>query len=465
MKVSFYFVLWLLACMPSILLDIPFLDKYGFLFALVIVILTDVIVGKLLKKQIVYQRSCERIAIMEMAYNNDYKQYKRQVSLMMIACTLNFVCVLLIFIAMFLLFSDVPLIDYILLGVFTLWAGLAFLYHIISYIKVVKDGKIVLNKRDADLFMEYKAERDKYTLEEMLQPYRPKYYKAMNVANSIFAVLSIIIGLLTFAHLYAFRGELISDAELIGTSLIIYGVLAVYFGIKDLLNTSNSQKYLLLLFSCILAALLYMPLINYCNKNILTAYIGGYSSLSYDAKSNLVQETIRVNDIENFDYTVQRKYSILKLSEEGMKELLRKIIRVNAEYHVVYRDSLGKEQVITIAPSELKEIYHQTKSELDILLERLKLFLDRIDALDEGATNVYDDGKYIFIEMTPNYPAQTSGDEIFSLIVNSIKECFNVADFGRGLKVRMFYDNNQFNECILSLEDLTKEKEDADKMR
>ena len=173
-----------------------------------------------------------------------------------------------------------------------------------------------------------------------------------------------------------------------------------------------------------------MPLINYCNKNILTAYIGGYSRLSYDAKSNLVQETIRVNDIENFDYTDERKYSILKLSEEGMKELLRKIIRVNAEYHVVYRDSLGKEQVITIAPSELKEIYHQTKSELDILLERLKLFLDGIDALDEGATNVYDDGKYILIEMTPNYPAQTGGDEIFSLIVNSIKECFNVADFG-----------------------------------
>lgn len=463
MKVSFYFVLWLLALMPSILLDIPFLDKYGFLFALVIVILTDVIVGKLLKKQIVYQRSCERIAIMEMAYNNDYKQYKRQVSLMMIACTLNFVCVLLIFIAMFLLFSDVPLIDYILLGVFTLWTGLVSLYHIISYIKVVKDGKIVLNKRDADLFMEYKAERDKYTLEEMLQPYRPKYYKAMNVANSVFAVLSIIIGLLTFAFLYAFRGE--SDAELIEISLIICAALAVYFGIKDLLNTSNSQKYLLLLFSCILAALLYMPLINYCNKNILTAYIGGYSSLSYDAKSNLVQKTIRVNDIENFDYTDQRKYSILKLSEEGMKELLRKIIRVNAEYHVVYRDSLGKEQVITIAPSELKEIYHQTKSELDILLERLKLFLDGIDALDEGATNVYDDGKYILIEMTPNYPAQTGGDEIFSLIVNSIKECFNVADFGRGLKVRMFYDNNQFNECILSLEDLTNEKEDADKMR
>ena len=463
MKVSFYFVLWLLAWMPSILLDIPFLNKYGLLFAVVIVILTNVVVGKLFKKQIGYQEFCEGTAIMEMAYNNDYKQYKWQASLRMIAYTLNFVGILLIFIAMFLLFSDVPLIDYILLGVFTLWTGLASLYHIISYIKVVKDGKIVLNKRERDLFMAYKAERDTCTLEDILRPLRPKYYKAMNVANSVFAVLSIIIGLLTFAFLYAFRGE--SDAELIEISLIIYAALAVYFGIKDLLNTSNSQKYLLLLFSCILAALLYMPLINYCNKNILTAYIGSYSSLSYDAKSNLVQETIRVNDIENFDYTDERKYSILKLSEEGMKELLRKIIRVNAEYHVVYRDSLGKEQVITIAPSELKEIYHQTKSELDILLERLKLFLDGIDALDEGATNVYDDGKYILIEMTPNYPAQTGGDEIFSLIVNSIKECFNVADFGRGLKVRMFYDNNQFNECILSLEDLTNEKEDADKMR
>lgn len=462
MKASFYFVLWQLAWLPAILLNIPFLNEYGFFFACIIVFFADRIIRKLLKHQIEYQQMCEVAFIMEMAYNNDYKKYKQQALLQMIVYTVIFVYISFNFIALFTSFSNVPLIDYILWGAFMILAGISSLWHIRLYLQVRKAGCVILDKGLQEIYQSYKDERGTCTYEEMLLP-RPKHYKAINTANTIFAILSIVIGLLIITILYTYRGELNSNAELVEISLIIYGALAFYCGIKDLLNTSNSQKYLLLLLSCILVVLLYIPFTSYLNKTFLTAYIGDDSNLSYDAKSNLVQEIIRVDEIASFEPTYRRKRFILALSSESQRKLLENIIRVNAEYRVVYKDSLGKEQAITIAPSELKEIYHQTKSYLDIFLGIIKL------DLGENSTKVYDDGEYIIVELWEGenvpYPMQSEQTRISTWLANFAKECaedYNIASFNRGLKMRLVFNNHRFIENTLSLEEIKKAKENID---
>lgn len=444
MKTSGYLVLLPLGVLPAILSDRPYL--FYCLFLLILFFFSF-----FLKED--YQQKYEEMAIMEMVYNNDYKKYKLQALFDMIEYIAAFVFLLLLFIIS--LFSDNPLIWPILSGIYTITIGSYSLEYIRSYVRVRKAGRITLDNKLQERYLSYKDERDTRTYEEMLLP-RPKHYKAINTANTIFAILSIVIGLLTITISYAYRGEFHSFVEILS---IFYGTFAFYWGIKDLLNTSNSQKYLLLLLSCILVVLLYIPFTSYLNKTFLTAYIGDDSNLSYDAKSNLVQKTIRVDEIASFEPTSIRKRFILILSSEGQKKLLENIIRVNAEYQVVYKDSAGKKHVITIAPSELKEIYHQTKSNLDILLEILKL--------DFNGAKVYEDGEYIIIEYleNKNIPYPTQPEQVKAFVKNYTRKCaedYGIAVFNRGIRMRFIFNNNQFIEYSLSLEEIKKAKENID---
>ena len=153
----------------------------------------------------------------------------------------------------------------ILSGVYSSW-------HIKTYIKVVKAGRVILDERFQNVYQEYKDERDTSTFEDMLLP-SPKYYRAISMANVVFAILSVVIGLITNIILYLYKGEIYSNSDLLQIGLTLYGMLAVYCGIKDLLSISNNQKYLFLLLSIVLVVVLYVPLTNYMNKVSLSAYI------------------------------------------------------------------------------------------------------------------------------------------------------------------------------------------------
>ena len=460
MKASFYFVLWQLAWLLVGLLNIPFLNEYGFFFACIIVFFADRIINRFLKNQIEYQQICAVISIMEMAYNNDYKKFKRQALLQMVVYTALFIYMLSYFVALFTSFSNVPLIDYILWGTFTILAGISSLQYIRLYLQARKTGYVMLDKELQEIYQSYKNERDSHTYEEMLLP-RPKHYKATNTANTLFAILSIVTGLLAIAILYAYRGESNFDTELVEFSMIIYGALASYWGIKDLLSTSNSQKYLLLLLSCAIAVLSYKPITHYMNKKFLAAYIADVPNLIYNTKDNLIQETITLDELDGFETTYVKQRSMLFLSFNDKKELLKKIIRTDAEYQFVFRDKSSNKQIIIISPSELKEIYHQTKSNLNILLEVLKLDF-------EGA-KVYDDGEYIVVEIWRNenvpYSMQSEHTKVSEFLANVTKESaqnYGVADFDRGLKIRCIFNDGRFIEHTLSLEELKKEEEQTD---
>ena len=67
MNASFYFVLWpLLAWLSAILLDMPFFYEHRFLVASITVVIIGYIVGKLLKRQIKYQKLLNWVFNLEM---------------------------------------------------------------------------------------------------------------------------------------------------------------------------------------------------------------------------------------------------------------------------------------------------------------------------------------------------------------------------------------------------------------
>lgn len=370
----------------------------------------------------------------------------------MILYTAIFVCVLLEFIALFTSISNVPLIDYIILGAFLILAGIYSSLYIWSYLEIRKAKHIILDEELQEKYSIYKKERDTCTYEEMLLP-RPRFYLAINTANTIFAIINIVIGLLTYIILYTCKEEFnnIGNELIVLSSLSLYGILAIYFGITDLFNTSNSQKYILLLLSCVIAALLYIPITNYINKVSFEARIANDPNLSYDANDNIVQATIISDEIRNIETTYFKQRSMIILSSDDAKELLKKTISIGAEFQFILKDKLGNKKVVTISPSELKEIYHQTKSNLDILLEILKL--------DFNGAKVYDDGEYIIIEVMNNAPYPTQPEEIKTLIKDFIRERaeeYNIKAFNKGLKIRLIYNNQQFIEYTLSLDELKK---------
>ena len=140
------------------------------------------------------------------------------------------------------------------------------------------------------------------------------------------------------------------------------------------------------------------------------------------------------------------------------KKLLKKAIKIGAEYQFVFRDKSNDEQIVIISPSELKEIYHQSKSDIDILLELLKL--------DFYKEKIYEDGEYIVVEMQENgnvpYPMQSEQTRFSTWLANFAKECaedYGIASFNRGLKIRIVFNDERFIEHTLSLEELKKEEE------
>lgn len=448
MKASFYFVLCILSCLLLDLLNIPFLhNEYIGFFACIIVFFAHLIIRKLLKNSIEYQKMCEAAFILEMAYNNDYKKYKQQAQIKMTIHTVGFVCMLLLFIALFTSSSNTSLIDYILFGAFAILTGINSALHIWSYLKIRKEKHIILNEELQEKYLIYKNKRDTCTYEEMLLP-RPRFYLAINAANTIFAIMTIVIGLLMCVILYTNKEEF--DLISIG-GLSLCGILALYYGVTDLLCTSNSQKYILLLLSCIIAALLYMPITNYRNKASLEAYIANDPDLSYNAKNNIVQETIILDEISETKVTYWKQRLMIILSRNYEKEMLKKVIKIGAEFQYIFKDKSGNKKVVTISPSELKKIYNQTRSNLDILLESIKLDFD--DA------KVYDDGECITIELIEDIPYPIQPEETKKLIKDFTRECaeiYDVKESNRGIKIRCIYKNQQFIEYTLSLDELRK---------
>ena len=138
-------MLWpLLAWLSAILLDMPFFYEHRFLVASITVVIIGYIVGKLLKRQIKYQKLLNLVFNLEMVYKNDYTQNKRLTLIRMLAYIAIFIYMLIMFIWMILSESNISLFDYFICGTFTIMPIFFLAYRIRYYIQARKARQIVL---------------------------------------------------------------------------------------------------------------------------------------------------------------------------------------------------------------------------------------------------------------------------------------------------------------------------------
>lgn len=380
MNTSFYFVLWPLVWLFIIITNIPFFNGFEFLFACIIVSFVGYIIRKLLKKHIEYQNILDLAFLFETAYMNDYARFKRVAFLKMLADVICAIYMLIMYVAIISL-PITPLIDILIFGVFTFLSVLSSIWNIKFYIRTRKAGQVIIDDNLQEQYLTYANARVGHSYEEILPP-QPKYSKVIAISNRLFAVLSIVIGLfiiiLSSINLSSINRNLYATT-LLQTGYVFYGILALFFGLKDLLNMNKIKKGSFLLLSFLpLAMFLWIlfpiltSLIN--GKYALEAYVANDSSLIYDAEVNLVQKTILFDDIKYLETADLKELSIKQLSVkddlfgENNKKLLEAMVRANAEFQILYEDVKGQNIVIKFTPSELEYIYNNpTKTEIDII--------------------------------------------------------------------------------------------------
>lgn len=352
--------------------------------------------------------------------------------------------------------------------IMTIGSGLGALYRIISYMRVARSKQIILDETLQKIYPLYKAERDTRSYEEIYEEIllpRPKYYQAVNIVNKIAAITILIMGLFILAFLYSYRNDIFTNT--IDTIITVgfactFSIASIYYGTKDILKTSTTQeqKITFLLLSCLLAALLYTPTSHQLNKLFLKGYVHNIKSYNYNSKTNVFQDTIKVQNIADQTY-IYRKQSLPLSYLTFQKALLKKLIRAGAEYQIVYIDTINNKQIVAFSLNELKDICNQKRSDLEIRIELLKLIVDE--------PTVYDDGKYIVIEMNrgknvpPPYTTPSEQNDFLTWLTNYTKEFaffYKIAYFNRGLRIRYIFNNNQFVESAVSLNELrNKEKQ------
>lgn len=246
MKTSFYFVFWLAVYPLLELLDNSFIDNNGFLVALVIVIGLSVVLARLMPKTVAYERCAETYPILEEVYAGKVESFGKRLTresvITLVSAT--YLTLSTIFIAIVTLAYGLGgWLELVIFGVIAVNA----IGNFANFIKAKQTLKANPTQEQTMEIAEevYKLnyadyyERRQATTYEGMFPERPKHFKTFQIFTIVIASIAILLGLTTAVEgiLLMFGGE-----SLAAGMLFLYGSLAVYYGIRDIITTSRIMK-------------------------------------------------------------------------------------------------------------------------------------------------------------------------------------------------------------------------------
>lgn len=247
MKTSFYFVLWtviypLLGLIPS-----ETVRNNGFLFALIAVFGLSWLLRRLMPRLFAYEGAVRTVTYLEPVYTGDVDAFRRLVHRDAIVESVS---------AAYFALSTV----YILIAAFTrggdwfdlavfgllLWAtatrasGLLKADRLIaSYPTPDNCVKVAEQTYRLNYGSYYEAHIGRSVAEILPKP--PRGYRAFGVVSMLFAVLCLLCGV--FYLVIAFGAGITRFTFFSGTfsgMLVLYGLLAVYFGVRDLIGSRKA---------------------------------------------------------------------------------------------------------------------------------------------------------------------------------------------------------------------------------
>lgn len=250
MKTSFYFVLWILIYPLLSLLNNKFINHNAFFVALVAVWGLSWLLNRLMPKTLAYERISQMAPILEDVYtrnvNSFYKRLTSETLIETITAIYFTVTTLVVAMTIFIV-GDNDWVALLVFGIFTIGA-------ISRCIKLGKAKAALHSNPTAEECMEIAT--DVYQLDyasyyeahmgkdyaEMLPP-KPRYFKGFQIFSLIVAGIAAILGLVyvIYGIVIMFNGHSLELGALAGM-FFLYGSLATYYGIKDMITISKSFK-------------------------------------------------------------------------------------------------------------------------------------------------------------------------------------------------------------------------------
>lgn len=250
MKPSFYFVLWILIYPILGLFDNSFINNNAFVAALAAVWGISWLLNQTMPKTLTYERVSQIAPILEDVYTGNVGTFRKRLSHEAMIETITSIYFMVTVAVILLAILKANVNDWIALIVF----GFFTIGSISRSVKLSKAKSELRQNPTAEQCMEiaentyqldyasYYEDHESCTYQDMLPP-RPAHYRAFQITSIVIAIICSILGLL---HLVLGIAIMIkeSSAEAFAFSgmYLLYGSLATYFGVKDVINICQSFK-------------------------------------------------------------------------------------------------------------------------------------------------------------------------------------------------------------------------------
>ena len=236
MKTSFYFFLWFIVYYLISLTGVPALMNNSFLVALVLVYLISRLNGRLFAKDIAYQATLNKWYIFEAFYSHEPRKIVNMLRDSVIGNSIwALYCILTVFGLLML-----GIYNYLIIGVFGILGVISMVASSRNFNRMRDIKENGLPPFDKSPYAVFTPEYNHYSMNrsiataEALKPTPPAISKWVNILSIVFASLCTLIGI---GYVILLVINSIGDMYLIDVTFLLYGVLAIYYGIRDLINS------------------------------------------------------------------------------------------------------------------------------------------------------------------------------------------------------------------------------------
>lgn len=250
MKTSFYFVLWILIYPLLGLFHNTFINNNAFVIALIFVWGLSWLLNRLMPDTLAYERVSQLLPILEDVYTGNVASFKKRLVRDANIETMTAIYFIVSTIAIALVVFKAGVNDWIALIIFCLFTYGA-ISQSISFIRAKAALKsdptpeqcMEIADKTYDLnYAPYYEDRNTVSYQDILSP-KPRHFKAFNVFSIIIAVIAFLLGLNNIVvGIILMLSEVPIEVEALAVMYLMYGALAVFFGVKDFISCIHTKS-------------------------------------------------------------------------------------------------------------------------------------------------------------------------------------------------------------------------------
>ena len=249
MKTSFYFVVWILIYPLLGLFHNSFIDQNAFIVALLAVWGLSWLLNRTMPETLAYERVSQTIPLLEDVYTGNIQRFTKHITRQAIIEAIFSFYLLITTLVILISIADSGGEDWLALIIFAIFTFSA-ISQSIKLIKAYSSLKAHPTKQQSEQIVSeiyridypvYAQERERSDYDDMLPP-KPTHFKAFQIFSLIIAGVCVVLGLVYIVlGLLVMFGNNSVGAGAIAGMYFLYGSLATYFGIKDLISCVQNK--------------------------------------------------------------------------------------------------------------------------------------------------------------------------------------------------------------------------------